>query len=127
MAKGLGKTLAELEHISNDELNGWMAFYQLEPWGCLVEDHRAELGLQLLFAVNAKANAKIPTFIERDPESLIKPDPTPEELENNIRDFFAGKTIKVEAQSEQRALPTPVKRPRKTRSDKARKRANPTK
>lgn len=121
MALGLGKTLAELENISNDELNAWMAFYQLEPWGCPPEDQRAELGLNLLYAINAPKNATIPRFIDRDPDSYVKPDPTPEELENNIRDFFAGKTVKMEAP------PESVKKPRKPRSDKGKKRGSPTK
>ncbi len=120
MALGLGKTLAELEHISNDELNAWMAFYDLEPWGCPADDHRAELSLHLLYAINSKPNATIPRFIDRDPQSNIKPDPTPEELDNSIRDFFAGKTVKAEP-----AL-APNKS-RKTRSDKGKKRRPPAK
>lgn len=121
---GLGKTLAELEHISNDELNGWMAFYQLEPWGCPVEDQRTEFQLQLLYAINSKKNAKIPRFIDRDPDNHIKSVPTEEELENDIRDFFAGKTII--APPKQAPIES-AKKPRKVRSDKGKKRGRPTK
>lgn len=108
---GLGKTLAELEHIDRDELTGWMAFYQLEPWGCLVEDHRTELGLNLLYGINSKQGTKIPRFIDRDPQGSKSAEPTPEELEQNIMDFFAGRTIQA-----------PEKKPRKVRSDKGTKR-----
>ncbi|MES3097268.1 phage tail assembly protein T [Sphingomonas aerolata] len=110
---GLGKTLAELETISHDELVGWQAFYHLEPWGCEPEDHRAELGLNLLYAINSKANATIPRFIDRDPQAHIKPDPTPEELDEKVRDFFLGKTVKATQ---------PEKKPRKARKDKGIKR-----
>jgi hypothetical protein len=115
---GLGKTLAELETIPHDELVGWQAFYHLEPWGCGPADHRAELGLNLLYAINSKANATIPRFIDRDPQAHVKPDPTPEELDEKVRDFFLGKTIKAEAVDEVAALPGPVNKTRKTRKDK---------
>jgi hypothetical protein len=92
---GLGKTLSEIEHVGPDEMAGWMAFWQLEPWGCPADDHRAELGLNLLYAVNSKSNAKIPLFIDRDPEGRVKFDPTPEQLDDSIMDFFLGKTIKL--------------------------------
>ena len=113
MALGLGKTLAELEHIDADELAGWLAFWELEPWGCPAADHRAELGLNLLYAINSTPGSTIPRFIDRDPQKNSKPDPTPEELEESIRDFFIGKTVKAE--------PAPVKQ-RKPRKDKGVKR-----
>lgn len=119
---GLGKTLAEIEHIGPEEMAGWIAFYQLEPWGCHAADHRAELGLNLLYAVNSKSNAKIPRFIDRDPIYRAKVDPTPEELDDSIMDFFLGKTIKVEAVDEVPALPAPANKTRKTRKDKGVKR-----
>ena len=119
---GLGKTLSEIEHVDADEMVGWMAFWQLEPWGCPAEDHRAELGLNLLYAINSKANAKIPLFIDRDPEGRVKADPTPEQLDDSIIDFFLGKTIRVEAVEEVPALPSPPNKTRKTRKDKGIKR-----
>lgn len=110
--------------MTAEELDGWYAFYQLEPWGCLVEDHRTELGLNLLFNINAKKGSKAPRFIERDPQRLEKPDPTPAELEENIRDFFMGRTI-IKAPVEEQ--PAPPKKSRKTRKDKGVKRPAPTK
>ncbi|SEM40568.1 hypothetical protein SAMN05192583_0073 [Sphingomonas gellani] len=128
---GLGKTLAELESMTAEELTGWYAFYQLEPWGCLVEDHRTELGLNLLFNINAKKGSKAPRFIERDPQRHQTIDPTPEELDENIKDFFMGKTVRLEADEvigeevvEVATLPAPGKTPRKPRTPK---KAKPTK
>lgn len=97
LALGLGKTLAELEPIPHDELVGWQAFYHLEPWGCEPADHRTELQLNLLYAINSKPNATIPRFIDRDPQAHVKADPTPEELAEKVRDFFLGKTVKATA------------------------------
>ena len=119
---GLGKTLSEIEHIGPEEMAGWIAFYHLEPWGCGVEDHRTELNLNLLYAINSKPNSKIPRFIDRDPEGRAKADPTPEELDDNIMDFFLGKTVKVEAADDVPALPVPAEKTRKTRKDKGVKR-----
>lgn len=96
---GLGKTLAELEGMPHDELVGWQAFYQLEPWGCHPADQRAEYQLQLLYSVHTKKDAAIPRFIERDAQAAIAPDPTSEELDEKIRDFFIGRTIKAESGS----------------------------
>jgi hypothetical protein len=93
---GLGKTLVEIDHISPEELTGWQAFYELEPWGCLVEDHRTELGLNLLYGINSKPGQKIPRFIDRDPEANKPAEQTPEGLEDDIRGFFSGKTIMAE-------------------------------
>jgi hypothetical protein len=114
LALGLGKTLAEIEAIDKDELFGWMAFYQIEPWGCPVEDQRAATGLDLLYAINSKPGTKHPQWFDRG-ERRVEVGPTPEETEENIRDFFMGKTIKVAS--------APAKKPRKTRSDKGGKRS----
>lgn len=115
---GLGKTLAEIEAIDKDELFGWMAFYQLEPWGCPVEDQRAATGLDLLYAINSKPGTKHPEWFDRG-ERRADVEPSPEQTEENIRDFFMGKTIA--------ALPAPEKKPRKTRSDKGVKRGKTAK
>lgn len=112
LAMGLGKTLSEIEHISREELIGWIAFYSFEPWGCPVEDHRTELNLNLLYAINSKPNSRIPRFIDRDPQGRTSEEQTEEELEQSIIDFFAGRTIKVEPQAE---LPAPDKKQRKPR------------
>lgn len=111
---GLGKTLAEIETITDEELSGWMAFYDLEPWGCPVEDQRTEMGLSLLYAINTKRTTKIPRFIDRDPEGRMFQPLSQEELEDNIVTFFAGKTIKVEA----RATEKPKRKPRKDKGVK---------
>lgn len=110
---GLKKTLAELETMDQDELIGWMAFSQLEPWGCQVEDQRTEMGLRLLYAINSKPNAKIPRFIDRDPDARASHALTDEDLEDNIAAFFAGRTIKKEAEPEQ-----PARKPRKDKGTK---------
>ena len=96
MALALGKTLAELEAMPHDEFVGWQAFYSLEPWGCPAEDHRAAMALDFQWAVNSKPNSEPPRWFDPDPESRAKPDPTPEQLDESIRDFFIGKTVKAE-------------------------------
>ena len=106
---GLGKTLAEIEAIDKDELFGWMAFYQYEPWGCAVEDQRAATGLDLLYAINSKPGTKHPEWFDRG-ERRADVEPTQEQTEENIRDFFMGKTIKAD--------PTPTKKARKPRADR---------
>ncbi|MBB5715847.1 phage tail assembly protein T [Sphingomonas aerophila] len=116
LALKLGKTLSELETMPRDEFVRWIAYYQLEPWGCEAEDHRTELGLQVLCSINGVASSKIPRFIDRDPEDNYKPDPTPEELDEKVRDFFIGRTAKAEAET------PPPKKPRKPRKDKGTKR-----
>lgn len=30
-----------LAELSSREFAGWAAFFEIEPWGCAVEDHRA--------------------------------------------------------------------------------------
>ncbi|MEG3166538.1 hypothetical protein U1701_18410 [Sphingomonas sp. PB2P19] len=114
---GLGKTLAELEHIPHDELVGWQAFYHLEPWGSVADDHRASALLDLTWAVHSKPNNDPPRWFDRDPQAHVKPDPTPEELADKVRDFFMGKTVKVAP---------PEKKPRRARKDKGSKRAPKT-
>lgn len=102
---GLGKSLVEIERMSRDEFLGWQAYYQLEPWGCHPADQRAEAQLQLLFAINAKKGTTIPRFIERDPRSSSAANPTPEELDEKVRDFFLGvRTVKAEPESKPRKV-----------------------
>lgn len=116
---GLGKTLAEIETIDKDELFGWMAFYHYEPWGCAVEDQRVATGLDLHYAINSKPGTKHPEWFDRG-ERRADVIPTQEQTEENIRDFFMGKTIV--------AAPVPEKKPRKPRFDKGVKRgSNPKK
>lgn len=99
MAALLGKTLTELDGMPRDEWLGWRAYWQLEPWGCLPADQRAEQQLQLAFAIGTKPNTPIPTFIDRDPAPVVKADQTPEELEQDIRSFFGSmNTVKVAAE-----------------------------
>ncbi|MBM6577114.1 hypothetical protein ILT43_12095 [Sphingomonas sp. BT552] len=118
---GLGKTLVEIDHISPEELTGWQAFYELEPWGCLVEDHRTELGLNLLYGINSNPGQKIPRFIDRDPEANKPAEQTPEELEDDIRGFFSGKTIMAEdAVAVEEAVPEPTPKKSKARKSKDR-------
>ena len=83
-----------------DEWLGWQAFHELEPWGCYVEDQRAATALDLTFATHAKASAKPPVWFDRDPQASRGADPSPEELDEKIKDFFAGKTVRVEAPAE---------------------------
>ena len=75
-----------------DELNGWRAYWQLEPWGCAADDHRTEMLLRMNFAIHAKKGTKIPDkFIDRDPEVVVKREakPTRKQLEQNIRQALA--------------------------------------
>lgn len=109
MALGLGKTLAEIEAIDKNELFGWMAFYHYEPWGCPVEDQRAAAGLDLLFAINSKSGTKHPEWFDRGDGAARSQEPTPEQVEENIRDFFMGRTVKKVA------MPEVQKKPRKSR------------
>lgn len=110
---GLGKTLAEIEAIDKNELFGWMAFYHYEPWGCAVEDQRAATSLDLTFAINSKAGTKHPEWFDRG-ERRPDPEPDPMAMEENIRDFFMGRTVKAE--------PTPTRKPGKPRFDNGVKR-----
>lgn len=101
----LGKSLAELDAIPVSELLGWQALYQFEPWGCPADDSRTEALLRMTFAINSKRGTKIPErFIDRDPEVAVKrkPKPTRKQLEENIREAFAGIKITrvVEGQPE---------------------------
>lgn len=82
--------------MPHDEFVGWQAFYSLEPWGCEAEDHRVAMALDLHFAINSKPNSEPPRWFDRDPQSRAKADQTPEQLDESIRDFFIGKTVKVE-------------------------------
>lgn len=87
-----------------DEALGWRAYWELEPWGCLADDHRTEMLLRMNFAIHAKKGTKMPErFIDRDfdPEPKRKARPTRAQLEDNVREAFAGIKITrvVEGQS----------------------------
>lgn len=105
MALALGKTLAELEHVGLEEMWGWQAFYQLEPWGCEADDHRAELMLQLTYGVHQSKRGRIPRFIDRDPQ----PTPPPandDEMAARVREAFCGfEVIKRPASRGRKASP----------------------
>ena len=47
-----------------------MAFYELEPWGCMIDDQRAQVLAGLTFAVNSDGKTPIPNFFDR----TYKPD-----------------------------------------------------
>ncbi len=96
-----------------DEFVGWQAFYLLEPWGCHVEDQRVAMALDMQYSIHSKPNSKPPMWFDRDPKSRMRPDPTPEELSEKVRDFFMGKTVKAAS---------PEKKARKPRKDKGIKR-----
>ncbi len=65
----MGRTVEELSaSLSAKEFAEWIAFSQLEPFGCDAEDDRFRQLLNLEFAVNAKAGSATPNWLDRDPE-----------------------------------------------------------
>lgn len=95
LAGHLGKTLAEVETISREELFEWMAFSSMEPFGCHVEDQRFEYLCSLIYQAHSKPNTKIPRFFDRDTKPK-KPRAKPlaaKDLAAQIERVFAGYTV----------------------------------
>lgn len=92
LAMGLGKTLGEIATMPMSELTTWYAFYQLEPWGCDVEDQRSSYALSLFYQANAKPGTPVPTFYDRwKIKEEAKPEPEAN-LHTKIKGFFAAYT-----------------------------------
>ncbi|ATP18567.1 hypothetical protein BV87_09305 [Sphingobium yanoikuyae] len=90
----MGRTVEELSaSLSDDELTEWMAFYDVEPFGCAVEDDRARHIVSILF--NAYDGKNEPDWFDRDPdwtaELRRRAAPTADELEDKIDAFFSAK------------------------------------
>ncbi|MEV5030989.1 hypothetical protein MRBLMC3_000143 [Sphingobium sp. LMC3-1-1.1] len=92
LAMALGKTLGEIAAMPVSEFATWCAFYQLEPWGCHVEDQRSAYMLSLFYQANSKPGTPLPTFYQRWPEEE-KVEKQPEgNLHTKIKGFFAAYT-----------------------------------
>ena len=64
LAALLGIPVADLlPKLSHDEYLGWMAYYQLEPWGCSVEDHRIGVVVAQMINMFVKGQTVRPTDI----------------------------------------------------------------
>ena len=100
LAMALGKTLAEVAAMPLTEFTTWYAFYELEPWGCPVEDQRAETQLNVMVRLGAKPGTTVPTFFKRWPEKE-QAQPEPEaHLNTKIRGFFAAYEMRQNKKSE---------------------------
>lgn len=65
LAMALGKSLTEINSMPSSEFIQWRAFYQLEPFGCPVEDQRVNAQLQLAFQANSERGIRVPNFFDR--------------------------------------------------------------
>ena len=91
LAMALGKTLGEIATMPLSELTTWYAFYQLEPWGCDVEDQRSAYMLSLFYQANAKPGSQVPVFYKRWPEEKAIAE-VDKEQHIKIKGFFAAYT-----------------------------------
>lgn len=107
--------------MSPKEFFGWMAFYELEPFGCFVEDQRHEAHLQLHYAINSKPGADIPRFLDRDPLTTQEKEAARVAREEKELLAFFDKIEARQKVEEKRAAIKPVKT-RKVRKDKGVKR-----
>lgn len=107
-----------LDSMSVEEFHSWMAFYQLEPFGCLVEDQRSELQLQLLFAVNSKPGTDIPRFLDRDPRGTEEKEAERIAREEKELMVFFDRIEARQAMDKKKAAMASPKKPRKVRKDK---------
>jgi hypothetical protein len=78
--------------MPHSEFITWRAYNTLEPFGCPVEDQRANFLLQLTHAIHRKDGAETPADwfnrweIENEEEA-----PSPQALEAKIKGFFKGR------------------------------------
>jgi hypothetical protein len=108
-----------LDTMSVEEFHGWMAYYQLEPFGCLVEDQRHEAHLQLHYAINSKPGAEIPRFLDRDPKRTEEKEA--ERLareEKELMVFFANVEAQQRLRAKKQEEPPKPKKTRKPRTSK---------
>lgn len=89
-----------MEQMPRDEFVAWMAYYDIEPWGCDVEDQRTQVIASLIFQANSKPGTKTPRFFERDiqpkPKSVTKR-VSSKVLDDKFRNLFAGRIVKAES------------------------------
>lgn len=90
LALALGKSLSEIAAMPMSEMTTWYAFYQLEPWGCAVDDERSANMLSLFYSANSKPGAPIPTFYKRWPEEKKVETEPDSNLHIKIKGFFAA-------------------------------------
>lgn len=63
----LGKTVRQLlREIDSAELTEWHAFYQLEPFGSLIDDERHGVAVATLANVNRNAKVRSEPYKARD-------------------------------------------------------------
>ncbi|WP_157102654.1 phage tail assembly protein T [Sphingobium sp. TCM1] len=86
----LGKSLAEIAAMPLSEFTTWFAFYELEPWGCPVEDQRAETQLNVMVRLGAQPGTKVPTFFDRWPKKEEVKAAPQVDLTLKIKGFFAA-------------------------------------
>ena len=89
LALALGKSLYEVAAMPLPEFTTWAAYYELEPWGCPVEDERSRNQLTLFYsAYRASSDTPIPTFYDRwKLEEKTAPEPE-SHLHNKIKGYF---------------------------------------
>lgn len=93
LALALGKTLSEIAAMDMSEMVTWYAYYQLEPWGCPVEDERSSNMMTLFYMANSKQGTPVPTFYERWPkEKKSEPTEPDSNLHIKIKGFFSAYT-----------------------------------
>lgn len=93
LALALGKSLSEIASMPMQEMIIWAAFYQLEPWGCPVEDQRSAHMLNLFYQANSKPGTPVPTFYNRWPEETQDEEPQSENnLHIKVKGFFSAYT-----------------------------------
>jgi hypothetical protein len=63
LSLGLGKTVRELsQKLTAEELEGYQAYYALEPWGCVGDDYRTAVVAHTV-AASVGAKTKFRDFI----------------------------------------------------------------
>jgi hypothetical protein len=99
LALAMGRTVGDLgAAMDSAELTEWLAFYDLEPWGCGVEDARTAL-VACLLANQWKGKDDKPAAFEdflpdrggeRAARQVRPEDMTPEEIEEHNARFLAA-------------------------------------
>ncbi|MDG2532073.1 hypothetical protein P6144_00285 [Sphingomonas sp. HITSZ_GF] len=100
LARELGKTIAQLDlELSPEEFTEWRAYYELEPWGTLVEDHRWQTSYELVWLNKGSGfMGDPPKLLDRDPEEterLMAEAAAAITLEDKLEAFFGPRAIEV--------------------------------
>ena len=82
---------AMLAGMSSADFAGWVAFYELEPWGAVIEDHRAGVLASTVanYAGRHLPDGKSLAPAEFFPRRNVKP-PKPMSLAEKARGIFRG-------------------------------------